>query len=197
MTENAIERLKDRQRKKVNPRNASLNIVNDSLTESSQTTNQLDNNDLLTEISQTTNQLNSNDSLTEVSQTTNQSDYNDSLTGISQTTNQSDYNDSLTGISQTANQSDNNDLLTEISQTIEPIRRTVRLDPKVDEYMDTLCKENRVTRETLIEAAILICSKNQKTLSKVITDAKDRYKDRKHQGELKKLQTMSRKLKGI
>ena len=165
MTENAIERLKDRQRKKVNPRNASLNIVNDSLTESSQTTNQLDNNDLLTEISQTSNQLNSNDSLTEVSQTSNQSDYNDSLTGI--------------------------------SQTIEPIRRTVRLDPKVDEYMDTLCKENRVTRETLIEAAILICSKNQKTLSKVITDAKDRYKDRKHQGELKKLQTMSRKLKGI
>ena len=151
MTENAIDRLKDRQRKKVNPRNASLNVIDshDLVTESSQTTNQSDNNDLVTESSQTTKQSN------------------------------------------------NNDLMTESGQIFEPIRRTVRLDPKVDEYMDTLCKENRVTRETLIEAAILICSRNQKTLSKVITDAQDRYKDRKHKGELKKLQTMSRKLKGI
>lgn len=166
MTENAIDRLKDRQRKKVNPRNASLNVDNEKLSnEGSQTSNQSNNNDSLTETSQTIDQSNSNDSLTE--------------------------------ISQTINQSSSNDLLTEDSWIIEPIRRTVRLDPQVDEYMDILCKENKVTRETLIEAAILISSKNQRTLSKVIIDAKDRYQDRKRKGELKKLQTMSRKLKGI
>lgn len=166
MTENAIDRLKDRQRKKVSPRNASLNDSNKKmLAENSQITNQSNSNDLLTESSQTINQSNSNGLLTESGQT--------------------------------INQSSSNDLLTEGSWILEPVRRTVRLDPQVDEYMDTLCKENRVTRETLIEAAILICSKNQRTLGKVITDAKDRYKDRKHKGELKKLQTMSRKLKGI
>ncbi|NJK58718.1 MAG: hypothetical protein HC939_23440 [Pleurocapsa sp. SU_5_0] len=181
MTENAIERLKDRQRKKVNPRNASLNIVNDSSTESSQTVNQSDNND----------------SFTKISQTANESDNNDLLSESNQIASESNNNDLLTESSQTINHSSNNESLTKSNQTVEPIRRTVRLDPKVDEYMDILCKENRVTRETLIEAAILVCSKNQRTLSKVITDAKDRYKDRKHQGELKKLQTMSRKLKGI
>lgn len=158
MTE-AIERLKNRQRKKVNARNSSL-------TENNQTANESNNNDLLTESSQIINESNNNDLLTESSQTTNESS--------------------------------NNDLLTKSSQTInlqaEPIRRTIRLDPIVDEYMDTLCKENRVTRETLIEAAILICGKNQRTLNKVITDAKDRYQNRKRVGELKKLQTMSRKL---
>ena len=154
MTE-AIERLKNRQRKKVNARSSSL-----------------------TENNQTVNESNNNDLLAESSQTTNESSNNDLLTKSSQTTNESSNNDLLTKSSQTINESNNNDLLTKSSQAInlraEPIRRTIRLDPLVDEYMDTLCKENRVTRETLIEAAILICGKNQRTLNKVITDAKDR-----------------------
>ena len=166
MTENAIERLKNRQRKKVSPRNASLNvnIETETITESSQTTNTSNNNDVITKNSQKAKE--------------------------------SDINGLEIKSSQTINQLNSNDVITKNSQIVEPVRRTVRLDPQVDEYMDVLCKENRVTRETLIEAAILICSKNQKTLNKVITDAKDRYKDRKHKGELKKLQTMSRKLTG-
>ena len=168
MTE-AIERLKNRQRKKVNARSSSL-------TENNQTTNESSNNDLLTKSSQTANESSNNDLLTKSSQTVNESNNNDLLTESSQTTNESSNNDLLTKSSQTINESNNNDLLTKSSQAInlraEPIRRTIRLDPLVDEYMDTLCKENRVTRETLIEAAILICGKNQRTLNKVITDAK-------------------------
>lgn len=149
MVENAIDRLKNRQRKKVNPRNPSLNVADNPTTEDSQTINQSNNNDSMTEVSQT------------------------------------------------VSQSNNNDSMTQDKKVNEPIRRTVRLDPQVDDYMDTLCKEHRVTKETLIEAAMLICSKNQRTLNKVITDAQDRYKDRKLKGELKKLQTMSKKLKGF
>lgn len=181
MVENAIDRLKDRQRKKVNPRNASLNVADDFMAESSQIVNQSSNNESITESSRTINQSNSNDSITESSQTTNQSNNNDLMTKSSQTTSQLSSNDLMTGS----------------EKVQEPIRRTVRLDPQVDDYMDVLCKEHRVTRETLIEAAMVVCSKNQRTLNKVITDAQDRYKDRKRKGELKKLETMSKKLKGI
>ena len=102
------------------------------------------------------------------------------MTETSQSVNESNNNDLLTKTSQSVNESNNNDLLTETSQSIlsidtEPIRRTIRLDPTVDAYMDTLCKKNKITKETLFEAAIIVCSNNQKTLNKAIADAQKRY----------------------
>jgi hypothetical protein len=159
MSDSAIERLKNRERKKVLTRNASLN-------QTSQSFNESNNNDLLTKTSQSVNESNNNDLLTETSQS--------------------------------VNESNNNDLLTETSQSIlsidtEPIRRTIRLDPTVDAYMDTLCKKNKITKETLFEAAIIVCSNNQKILNKAIADAQKRYSNRKRIGEMKKLETMNRK----
>lgn len=182
MTE-AIERLKDRQKRKVSARNPSLNsqAKNDSIAEDSQLLNQSSNDNCLTANNQVVKQLNSNSSITENSQLVNESEINDSLTESNQLVTQSNNNDSLTESSQS------------VGLKAEPMRRTIRLDPAVDKLMDTLCRENRVTRETLIEAAILTCSKNQKTLNKAIVEAKDRYKNRKRIGELKKLQTMNRK----
>lgn len=166
MSDSAIERLKQRQRKKVPARKSFLT--------------QQDNSEL-SKNSHLSNEINSNDAMTKSSQTSNQSDSN-SVT---------------TFTSQSVKQLESNDLITEERQTldleIEPIRRTIRLDPSIDEFMATLCKENKVTRETLIEATISICSKNQKTLNKAIVEAKDRYKYRKRIGELKKLQTMNQK----
>jgi hypothetical protein len=175
MNDSAIERLKNRQRKKVVARNASLN-------QTGQTINESNNTDLLTETSQTTNELNNIDLLSETSQTTNESNNIDLLTETSQTT----------------NELNNINLLSETSQTIlskdtEPVRRTIRLDPTVDAYMDTLCKKNKITKETLFEAAIIVCSNNQKTLNKAIAEAQKRYNNRKRIGEIKKLETMNRK----
>jgi hypothetical protein len=209
MNDSAIERLKNRERKKVAARNASLNqtsqVTNESnninlLTETSQVINESNNIDLLTETSQVTNESNNIDLLTEASQVTNESNNIDLLTETSQVTNELNNIDLLTEASQVINESNNIDLLTETSQSIlskdtEPVRRTIRLDPTVDAYMDTLCKNNKITKETLFEAAIIVCSKNQKTLNKAIADAQKRYNNRKRIGEMKKLETMNRKFK--
>ncbi|MBW4532543.1 MAG: hypothetical protein KME09_01255 [Pleurocapsa minor HA4230-MV1] len=214
MTE-AIERLKDRQKRKVSARNPSLNsqAKNDSIAEDSQLLNQSSNDNCLTANNQVVKQLNSNSSVTENSQSINESEINDSITEDSQSINESEINDSMTESSQGAVSRMHSGACTRRQsvgleadgrglggfpherpvQETEPMRRTIRLDPAVDKLMDTLCRENRVTRETLIEAAILTCSKNQKTLNKAIVEAKDRYKNRKRIGELKKLQTMNRK----
>jgi hypothetical protein len=191
MSDSAIERLKNRQRKKVAVRDASLN-------QSSQPAIELNNNDLLTEASQLAIESNNNDLLTETSQLAIESNNNDLLTETNQPAIEPNNNDLLTETSQLAIESNNNDLLTETSQSIlsvdtEPVRRSMRLDPNIDAYMDTLCKKNKITKETLLEAAIVVCSSNQKTLSKVIADAQKRYSNRKRIGELKKYETMSRK----
>ena len=163
MTDSAIDRLKNRQRKKVNPRNASLN--------------QSHNKSIKTNI-----ESSSSDSISQTSQSINESNSSDSISQTSQSVNESSSSDSISQTSQFI-----------LSTDSEPIRRTIRLDPKIDEYMDTLCKANKITKETLFEAAILVCSNNQKTLKKVIANAQDRYSNRKRIGEMKKLQTMNRK----
>ncbi len=160
MTDSAIERLKNRQRKKVTTRNASLNQ---------------DNHKNIN----TSSKSNSSDSIPQVSQSLSESNSSDSIPQVSQSLSGSNSSDSIPQVS--------------LSTDNEPVRRTIRLDPKVDEYMDTLCKANKVTKETLFEAAILVCSNNQKTLKKVIANAQDRYSNRKRIGEMKKLQTMNRK----
>jgi hypothetical protein len=53
--------------------------------------------------------------------------------------------------------------------------------------MNTLCKKNKITKETLFEAAIIVCSNNQKILNKAIADAQKRYSNRKRIGEMKKI----------
>ena len=163
----AIERLKNRQRKKVSARNASLNEPKKS------------------------NVINENN------QAIKQSSRDNSIDENSQELNSSDKNDLMTESSHLRNQSSNNDFNITTTQgvntKVEHKRRTVRLDPEVDEIMDKLCKENRVTRETLIEAAMINMVKNQRTYVKVITEAKERSKNRQIVGELKKLETMNRK----
>ena len=176
MTDSAIERLKNRQRKKVTTRNASLNQDNHKNINTSSKSN---SSDSIPQVSQSLSESNSNDSISQVSQSLSGSNSNDSIPQVSQSLSGSNSSDSISQVS--------------LSTDNEPVRRTIRLDPKVDEYMDTLCKANKVTKETLFEAAILVCSNNQKTLKKVIANAQDRYSNRKRIGEMKKLQTMNRK----
>ena len=151
MTDSAIERLKNRQRKKVTTRNASLNQDNKK---NIKVNNELDSSDSILQTPQSLDELNSNDSMPQTPQFA-------------------------------------------FSTDSEPVRRTIRLDPRVDAYMDTLCKKNKITKETLFEAAIIVCSNNQKTLNKAIADAQKRYSNRKRIGEMKKLETMNRKFQSL
>lgn len=146
MTDNAIDRLKNRERKKVTKRNVSLN-------------KDLDNSYDSSEI-----ESNNKKEITEVSNSVIESNNQKQIKSLP-----------------TLNQ--------------EPIRRTIRLDSAVDELIDDLCKGNKVTRDTLFEAAVLVCRQNQKVMKEVLTEAKERYLRRKRVGELKKISTMSRKYK--
>lgn len=96
----------------------------------------------------------------------------------------SNSNDSNTDFSQ---------LVSESGSISEPVRRTIRLDPATDKLINSICQENKITRETLFEATVSVCTQNQKTMGKVINEAKRRYGDRKKAGEIKKIKTMSRK----
>ena len=76
----------------------------------------------------------------------------------------------------------------------EPIRRSIRLTPEIDDAIDELCKKNKITRDTFLEACAVVCQNNQSVMKKVIREAQERYKERKRIGELKKLRTMKQKL---
>ncbi|MGK7899019.1 MAG: hypothetical protein AB4372_36745 [Xenococcus sp. (in: cyanobacteria)] len=146
MPENAIDRLKNRERKKVTKRNASLNQDLDQSNDSNEIKS--NNKKETTEVSNSVIESNSQNQIK-------------SLPTLDQ----------------------------------KPIRRTIRLDPAVDELIDDLCKGNKVTRDTLFESAILVCSQNQKVMKKVLAEAQERYLQRKRVGELKKINTMSQKYK--
>ena len=188
MSDSAIERLKERQRKKVPARKSSLTQQDNSKINSS---DESINESETTKDSQLPNEINGNDSITEFSQLTTEQENNNNKIKSSQSLNEVSANSTKTILSQSLSESKDDDSLEYLQP--EPIRRTIRLDQNIDEYLDDLCKEHKVTKETLFEAAISVCSKNQKTLNKVIVEAKDRYHQRKRIGEWKKLQTMNRK----
>jgi hypothetical protein len=148
MSENAIDRLKNRQRPKVDKRDASLE-QNFEL-------------DLEEDVKKTEPNLEINSNVTQFSNSVIES-----------------------------NSKNQNDYLLDLD--IEPIRRSIRLTPKIDEDLDKICRENKITRDTLFEAALTVCSNNQALMKKVIKEAQERYKERKRIGEFRKLKTMKQK----
>ena len=144
MNDNAIDRLKNRNRPKVDKRDASLE----------KTSQQEQKQNLLN--------TQQNSDITKFSQSITKSNFKD-------------QKDSL------------------LNLNIEPVRRTIRLTPEIDSYIDELCKENKITRDTLFEATLTVCSNNQTVMKKVIKEAQERYQNRKRIGELKKLKTMQQK----
>ena len=71
------------------------------------------------------------------------------------------------------------------------VRRTVRLDQKIDTGLDQLCRHSKITKETFLEAAYLACRKNPDLLRSVLAEAQERYHQRKQVGEQRKLETMN------
>ena len=76
-------------------------------------------------------------------------------------------------------------------QTGDMVRRTVRLDQKIDTGLDQLCRNSKITKETFLEAAYLACRKNPDLLRSVLAEAQERYHQRKQVGEQRKLETMN------
>ena len=74
------------------------------------------------------------------------------------------------------------------------IRRTIRLEQDIDTNLDSFCNVNKITRDTFLEAAFLVCSENEELLQEVLNQAKKRYQQRKQAGEQRKFQTLAKKI---
>lgn len=68
-------------------------------------------------------------------------------------------------------------------------RRQIRLEINLDEEIDTLCKKNKITPETLFEALYLQSKAGEGLLEDAIAEAKKRLIERKRTGKIRRLQT--------
>lgn len=74
------------------------------------------------------------------------------------------------------------------------IRRTIRLEQDIDTNLDSFCNVNKITRDTFLEAAFIVCSQNEELLQEVLNQARKRYQQRKQAGEQRKFQTLAKKI---
>jgi hypothetical protein len=68
-------------------------------------------------------------------------------------------------------------------------RRQIRLEVSIDSDLETLCRAQKITVETLLEAAYLEIEDNPDLKSRVIAAAKVRLSARKRAGNLRRIQT--------
>lgn len=76
------------------------------------------------------------------------------------------------------------------------MRTTTRLEEEIDKALRHLCMDERITKEVWFEAAYLYLVEHPKALKAVNGVAKERYDRRKRAAELRKLETMQKRLKG-
>jgi hypothetical protein len=76
----------------------------------------------------------------------------------------------------------------------QTVRRTIRLEQDIDTELDVFCTAKKVTRDTFIEAAFIVCSQNEELMQEILEEAKKRYQQRKQAGEQRKFQTMAKKI---
>lgn len=72
-------------------------------------------------------------------------------------------------------------------------RLAVRLEDEIRKQLETLCKDEKITPETFLEAAFVVCQSNPGTMAMVMAEAKNRYAKRKMAGELRRLKTINKK----
>ena len=72
-------------------------------------------------------------------------------------------------------------------------RLAVRLEDELRDQLEMLCKYEKITPETFLEAAFVICQSNPGTMAMIMAEAKDRYGRRKMAGELRRLKTINQK----
>jgi hypothetical protein len=68
-------------------------------------------------------------------------------------------------------------------------RRQIRLEVGIDSDLEALCRAQKITVETLLEAAYLEIEQNPELKSQVIAAAKIRLSERKRAGNLRRIQT--------
>jgi hypothetical protein len=92
-----------------------------------------------------------------------------------------------------------NDLKTPISQDLQSklnpdsfttVRNTIRIESSVDEGLRQLCHLERITKETLLEAAYLFLQDHPDQLAQVVAIAQGRLQERKAIANYQRAKTM-------
>jgi hypothetical protein len=76
------------------------------------------------------------------------------------------------------------------------VRTTTRLEEEIDKALRHLCMDEKITKEVWFEAAYLYLVEHPKAMKAVNGLAKERYQRRKRAADLRKLETMQKRLKG-
>ena len=76
------------------------------------------------------------------------------------------------------------------------VRTTTRLEEEIDKALRHLCMDEKITKEVWFEAAYLYLAEHPKAMQAVNGVAKERYQRRKRAADLRKLETMQKRLKG-
>jgi len=76
------------------------------------------------------------------------------------------------------------------------VRTTTRLEADIDKALRHLCLDEKITKEVWFEAAYLYLVEHPKGMTAVNGLAKERYQRRKRAADLRKLETMQKRLKG-
>lgn len=73
---------------------------------------------------------------------------------------------------------------------LETVRNTIRLDRAIDDSLRQLCHDERITKETLLEAAYLYLEAHPTELEEVVRTARQRLQQRKMIADYKRAKTM-------
>ena len=76
------------------------------------------------------------------------------------------------------------------------VRTTTRLEEEIDKALRHLCMDEKITKEVWFEAAYLYLKEHPKAMAAVNELAKERYQRRKRAADLRKLETMQKRLRG-
>ena len=107
--------------------------------------------------------------------------------------NRSGYSDSSESTGVDVSMSVSQDDEAELPQLV---RTTTRLEEEIDKALRHLCMDEKITKEVWFEAAYLYLAEHPKAMQAVNGVAKDRYQRRKRAADLRKLETMQKRLKG-
>ena len=85
----------------------------------------------------------------------------------------------------------NQDVKADLPQVV---RTTTRLEKSVDLALRHLCTEEQITKEVWFEAAYLYLSQNPEAMNRVNNLARERLSHRKRAADIRKFQTMQKRL---
>ncbi len=74
------------------------------------------------------------------------------------------------------------------------VRTNIRLEAEIDEQLRTLCLREKITRDTLLEAAHLVLPQHPEVLKEILELARERNRQRKEVGNDRRAATLGKRL---